>query len=134
MIRIERIERRAFFQGWTPGFCLGVLLYLAGIASLFFLGRHTGSDLTPCLLHQASGIPCPLCGGTTASFFLVTGRIRDALLANPLVTVAIPLAFTWLVLRLGFGVSVRPSFSPALFAGGIAGIVLIHWAYVLSTR
>ena len=46
----------------------------------------TGLGL-PCLLRTLTGIPCPLCGMTTAATGLAAGDVRTALAANPFVLV-----------------------------------------------
>src|SRR4051794_34741822 len=43
---------------------------------------------TVCLLRATTGVPCPLCGGTTAFVRLGRGRLLGALAANPFVLLA----------------------------------------------
>lgn len=43
-----------------------------------------GRPPTLCLLRATTGIPCPLCGGTTATVELGQGRLLQAFLASPL--------------------------------------------------
>ena len=43
----------------------------------------------PCPLRTVTGIPCPMCGMTTAATSLVDGRLGDALAANPFVLVLV---------------------------------------------
>lgn len=43
--------------------------------------RHRPASL--CVLRTVTGIPCPLCGGTTAAVELGHGNLRDALAASP---------------------------------------------------
>ena len=50
------------------------------------VSHATGLGL-PCLLRTLTGIPCPLCGMTTAATGLAGGDARGALAANPLVLV-----------------------------------------------
>jgi hypothetical protein len=45
---------------------------------------HTGLDL-PCPLRTLTGVPCPMCGMTTAATRLAAGQLSVALAANPLV-------------------------------------------------
>jgi hypothetical protein len=40
---------------------------------------------TVCALRATTGIPCPLCGGTTVFVRLGRGRVVDAVAANPVV-------------------------------------------------
>lgn len=44
--------------------------------------KHRPTSL--CLLRTVTGVPCPMCGGTTAAVALGHGNLRDALLASPL--------------------------------------------------
>lgn len=52
---------------------------------------------TFCVLRATTGIPCPLCGGTTAFARLGRGRVAGALAANPF------------VLLVGLGVVLAPT-------------------------
>jgi Protein of unknown function (DUF2752) len=67
-------------------------LGLAGIgaaaASFVYpaLSHATGLGL-PCPLRTLTGIPCPVCGMTTAATGLAAGDARVALVANPFVLV-----------------------------------------------
>lgn len=86
---------------------VGVRLAVTGTGALV-LGAvkiHRPPELaTVCLLRITTGVPCPLCGSTTAFTRLGQGRVADALLANPvvlLVALALVLAPTGLFARLG---------------------------------
>ncbi|MCW2671008.1 MAG: hypothetical protein JWO27_2905 [Frankiales bacterium] len=58
-----------------------VLLAAAvGLAVLHLPGRPR----TVCLLRAVTGIPCPLCGGTTAAVQVGRGDLLGALRASPL--------------------------------------------------
>jgi hypothetical protein len=50
------------------------------------VSRATGLQ-APCLLRLITGIPCPLCGMTTAATSLAAGEPAAALAANPFVLV-----------------------------------------------
>ncbi len=50
------------------------------------LASATGLGLV-CPLRAVTGVPCPLCGGTTAATHLAAGRLGEAAAANPLVPV-----------------------------------------------
>jgi hypothetical protein len=54
---------------------------------------------TLCFLRAVTGIPCPLCGGTTAMVELGRGRPLAALAASPLATLAAPLWVAWPAVR-----------------------------------
>ena len=63
-------------------------LAVAGGAALFLgaLRIHRPPALaTVCVLRATTGVPCPLCGGTTAFVRLGRGRVLDAFLTSPVV-------------------------------------------------
>ena len=69
------------------------------VGAALFLGAlriHRPPALaTVCALRMTTGIPCPLCGGTTVFVRLGRGRFLDAVLANPVVVlVAVGLVLT----------------------------------------
>jgi hypothetical protein len=70
----------------------------AGTVFLGLLRIHRPHALaTVCVLRATTGIPCPLCGGTTAFTRLGRGRVAAAFAANPfalLLAVAVVLAPT----------------------------------------
>src|SRR3954468_12044250 len=59
---------------------------VAGSVLLGAIRWHRPPGLaTVCLLRATTGVPCPLCGGTTAFVRLGRGRLLGALAANPFV-------------------------------------------------
>lgn len=64
-------------------------LALAGVALLLAALVLPWRPSTSCLLRAATGIPCPLCGGTTALVRLGDGSPLAALRASPLVTLGV---------------------------------------------
>jgi len=70
-----------------------VALYVAivaGIAVLFFFSPSKTPFYPPCLFHEATGLYCPGCGSTRALNHLLHGELLDALHANALAVVAVP--------------------------------------------
>jgi len=134
MLRIERVDRRSFFDGMTPGWMLGVVGYVLAILTLYFIPAPGGIDITPCLLRQSIGLPCPLCGGTTASVSLITGHPLVALAKNPAVAIGIPLVALWIVCRVGFGITLRSTLPKPLLVALVVAIVTANWAYVIHSR
>ncbi|MGB8650898.1 MAG: DUF2752 domain-containing protein [Mycobacteriales bacterium] len=62
----------------------GRLVLLLG-AAVALAGLHPrGRPATLCLLRATTGLPCPLCGSTTAFVRLGHGRVLAALAASPL--------------------------------------------------
>jgi hypothetical protein len=59
------------------------------VASFVLVPGRTGPDL--CLLHRATGLPCPGCGVTRGLMHLSHGEWSEALGANPWVLVVWPL-------------------------------------------
>jgi hypothetical protein len=74
------------------------VLAAVGVAHLQIIGRPA----TICPLRALTGIPCPLCGGTTAAVRLGRFDVAGALAANP-VAVLFGIAFIATPLLLGRG-------------------------------
>lgn len=135
MFRVDRVSRRQFFEGWTPGWILGFLLYIGSILTLHLVGSRYRLDLTPCLFHQATGLPCPLCGGTTSAMHLFSGRFLSAIGVNPMVTIlllAAPFVLLWSLasnLRVRWDGRARP-----LLLGLLLFFVFTNWIYVAITQ
>lgn len=56
------------------------------------------SMLSECIVHKATGVYCPACGGLRAMHDLMHGHVLDALRDNVLVTIGVPLVLTlWLL-------------------------------------
>jgi hypothetical protein len=63
------------------------ILFVAGYAWIGFHLLNRGvseSNLTVCLMKNATGLPCPSCGITRSLLLLITGNIQQAVLLNPL--------------------------------------------------
>jgi hypothetical protein len=73
-------------------------LAAAGAAFVYpSVSRATGLT-APCLLRLVTGIPCPMCGMTTAATSLAAGDLHAALAANPFVLVLAGAALAMTVL------------------------------------
>jgi Protein of unknown function (DUF2752) len=74
---------------WRPGSVpeqLGLVGLGAAGAAVVYQAALGGHGLwLPCPLRTLTGIPCPLCGMTTAATGLASGDLGRALAANPLV-------------------------------------------------
>lgn len=44
----------------------------------------SGSDISVCLFHKLTTLPCPACGGTNSLLLFVSGHWSDAFHTNPL--------------------------------------------------
>lgn len=90
----------------------------------------------PCPLRSVTGIPCPLCGMTTASVALVRGRWAEAVAANPLVLLLAAMAAVMavvVVLRC-LRVVPRPAPTDTTIKVGTrvgAAVALASWVYQL---
>lgn len=63
---------------------MAVLLSAAAVLAAV---HPRGRPATLCLLRATTGVPCPLCGSTTAFVRLGHGSLRAALAASPLAVV-----------------------------------------------
>jgi len=108
-----------------------------GAIALVPLWQPFSSALPLCPLRTLTGLPCPTCGATRAAEAMLGGHFLDAVLYNPLVTLA-ALAFlvvglaapvwTRVVDRLPDLPSAPPVFARLAMAAGLVG----NWAYVIS--
>ncbi len=107
----------------------------AALVGIFVVVKPAGSDLTPCMFRNATGLPCPACGSTRAAFAVVDGRLLDAVLFNPLVTVAVVLGAAWLVMRVGFARQVAINLPPRARVpvwAALAALLGANWVYVIA--
>ena len=76
----------------------------------------------PCVLKQTTGVDCPLCGATRATFALLRGEVGEALDLNALYVLLLPalltVAVVWLVRRSRPALPERPSSSEPSVPGG----------------
>ncbi len=134
MLRFRRAPRFELLSGMSWSWVVATTLFLTCLLFAFWLNHRHRFHIELCPLQRVVQRPCPLCGGSTASFHLVRGEIREAWRSNPLVTLALPLVALWGFLRLGCGIRVESPFPPALRLALILLIVALNWAYLLSRR
>lgn len=123
--------------GWNTGRAPGAALLFLGGASLAAapLVRRVSAEapdgIRLCLVKAATGLPCPLCGGTRAAAALGEGALLDALAWNPLAALGIGLAVAaGAALLLGW----RPGAAwrgPGVRVAGLAAIAL-NWTYLVA--
>lgn len=83
-----KIQRRPIIPGSRdPELIWGSILLLAALLATAWL--FSGIATPRCLLHAATGIPCPTCGMTRSTWHLLHGEIGRAFLLNPLMTAAL---------------------------------------------
>ncbi|MEM1213991.1 MAG: DUF2752 domain-containing protein [Planctomycetota bacterium] len=101
-------------------------------------GTHTSLGLAPCGLLQATGIPCPTCGMTTAFALAADANLLRSLLTQPLgFLLALSTACT--VLISGYALITGMRLQPLLDAllrprtfWTFAALVVLAWAYTIA--
>jgi hypothetical protein len=87
---------------------------------------HPDSTYVICPLRALTGLPCPLCGGTTAAAAVGRLRLGEALLASPFVLLAASL-FALMPAAAGAGLWPKPGWTPyrrATLVGLVVGAEL----------
>jgi hypothetical protein len=96
------------------------LTLLAAAAVLLAHVRLSGRPSTVCLLRATTGVPCPLCGGTTAAIRVGSGDLAGALRASPLAVLGAPVVAALPLLRAHLGRLPRRA-ALGLMAGALVG-------------
>lgn len=81
--------------GWVG---VAVRIALVALVGLVAAAIHVPRPATICPLRALTGIPCPLCGSTTAGVELGSGDVLGALRANP---IAVLVGGLWVLGPLG---------------------------------
>ena len=117
----------------------GALLIALGIVAAALPGIENGP--VACPFRAVTGLPCPTCGLTRVTHWLMRGDVGSALAINPFDTlfllVAVPLFTALWVANLTGRFTVRVSMSSAerrVAWGLLTAVVLANWAYVLMTH
>jgi hypothetical protein len=111
MRRTAAEERTAAMTTANPGTAwrprsvpeqLGLIGLGAAAASFAYpaVSRGTGLGL-PCPLRTLTGVPCPMCGMTTAATGLAAGDLQAAVAANPFVLLLAGFTLVMIVLMAG---------------------------------
>lgn len=87
------IEKELIFIGWGLLF-----LILAGYLFLIVCVPDVLGEVT-CLFRILFGVYCPVCGGSRAAWYLVTGHIMQSLFYNPSVLTAAVICVPFLLLN-----------------------------------
>jgi Protein of unknown function (DUF2752) len=117
---------------------LGLVGLGAAAASFVYpaISRETGIGL-PCPLRTLTGVPCPMCGMTTAATGLAAGDLQVALAANPFVLVlaALTLVMAALMAARAAGLAPPPAQWPASRRRqaywAVAALLTASWAFQL---
>jgi hypothetical protein len=108
-----------------------------GAIALLPFSRTFLSALPLCPLRSLTGLPCPTCGATRAAEAMLGGHVLDAVLYNPLVTLA---AIAFLVVGIAAPMWIRsggrlpslPATPPVPARIAIALGLVGNWAWVLA--
>lgn len=128
--RTFRLPRWPLAAVLAGGLWAALGLTAAGLAHL----RGVSIDLCP--FHQLTGLPCPTCGTTRATFALLSGHPVEAWRLNPFMVTAGLVCGSLLIVRLLAGRAVRLEMTRRQrTAAGIALLALFaaNWAYLLAT-
>jgi hypothetical protein len=93
-----------------------VFVVIAGAAVLFFFDPARSSFYPVCQFHRVTGLYCPGCGATRASYQLLHGNIFAALRDNALFVLSLPVLAArgiWFLNRQRRGQPVRFFIPPA---------------------
>ncbi len=125
-----RAPRRLAVPFWAAAVVAG---WLALLGVYEAIKPATAPSL--CMWREITGVPCPTCGSTRAFFAASHGRIGEAFLLNPLLGAVAASGGAWIVLRLGFGRTVKLDLSMrarrALWWAA-AVLLALNWAYVIA--
>jgi hypothetical protein len=92
----------------TRGGAAGLLAFLAGISAWVLLRNPLENTVfPPCPMHAVTGLWCPGCGATRASYLLLHGDVASALHFNAMWVVLAPLALYQSVAFAGEAFGVR---------------------------
>ncbi|HEY7314213.1 MAG TPA: DUF2752 domain-containing protein [Gemmataceae bacterium] len=138
---IFRIERQPFQHPSQRRFRLKAAGFIAlgvGILSVWNPLTRPGPRL--CLMRNAFGLPCPMCGMTRGVALCLRGQPLDSLdfnpLAGPVLVLAVLLAVKWII-EVGTGRRIDvviPSWLwRALVCAGCI-VLLVNWTFMLMYR
>lgn len=128
----DRSDRLLRLQGFS--------LITLGIATLVIWNPLTQPGPRVCLLRQAVGLPCPLCGMTRGVALCLRGQFHEASLFNPLagpvLVVAVILAVKWAIeFTSGRRFDLHwPAWVSRRWARAVLLLFLVNWIYMLIYR
>lgn len=132
MISAQRVRRSEFFSPMTPGWILGTSLFFVAVLFTFWVNQAQElRSLTLCPFRLLMGLPCPLCGGTTASLKLAVGKADEAFRINPLVTILLVVYPAWSLLWIVFGIRLTSTAKTTVVAALLLLVLAINWVYIL---
>jgi hypothetical protein len=91
--------------GRRAGLWFGAAGAAAAAGGLAYLGTHdphVAGSYPPCMLYTLTGLYCPACGGTRATYDLLHGDVAGAMARNPAVPVLLVAVLLWLAFRITY--------------------------------
>jgi hypothetical protein len=135
------LEGRRPVLAAVPGaFPLGGLLGALGLGGVgvLLLLRMLDVHAVVCYFKAVTGWPCMTCGGTRATWLLLSLDPAGALAMNPLATIGVVTVAAWALADLALlprGSALRLRLSPraanAVRVGGALAL-LVNWAYLIA--
>src|SRR3981081_3477254 len=98
MIRADLLPARRI-SGPEPAMLFGGLFVLGASYALPLAWNQGWSPIAPCIFHQLTGQPCPMCGATRAFVAMAHADIGKAVFLYPLA----PLMFLAMLIGIGYG-------------------------------
>ncbi len=129
-LRLVTAPRRLAVPLWAAAVVVG---WLALLGVYDAIKPATAPSL--CMWREITGVPCPTCGSTRAFFAASHGRIGEAFLLNPLLGAVAASGGAWIVLRLGFGRTLKldlPTRGRRALWSATAVLLALNWAYVIA--
>jgi hypothetical protein len=113
-------------SGPEPAMLLGGLSVLGASYTLPFFWSRGVTPIPPCLFHQITGQPCPMCGATRAFVAMAHADLGKAVLLYPLA----PLMFLAMLVGIGYGgwalaTGRRVRWRPGVGAKQAIGVILL---------
>lgn len=112
-----------------------VAVWALEVGAYVMLTRDDAHAPALCPLRQATGLPCPTCGGTRAALAAARGDLPAAFRLNPLVMVAACGVALWLILRVGFARRITVRRAPigrGMMWMAVLTLVALNWVYVIA--
>ncbi len=134
MFRIRPVRRTEFFQPMSCGWWIASSLFAASILLVYGINQAGLARINVCPTKAIFKIPCPLCGGTTASVHLMRGEFLTAFALNPLAVILVTGSAVWCLLWLVFGKRLGTTLPASVIAALLVIALVINWAYLLGSQ
>lgn len=131
-LRLVEAQRRLPLPTWALGI---VVIWLAVVAFYTALARSVEHVPSLCVFRTVTGLPCPTCGTTRATFAFARGDVLAGVLYNPFVVTAVTIGLIFCVVQWMFGKRIEIAMSPRSNRFGwalVAVLFLTNWAYLIA--